>query len=147
MPRTQRIEAVRASIDLLRDLYGQENFTNPCGTPACVAGHAAACAGEEALLTQYAEAWATAAAAGSDYEHHPTYLRCDRLGTALREAAAAWLGLTEQQAGQMFVALPRCATCDGDVHASAGDALRMLEQYASNGPVEWHHRSCLATSG
>ena len=98
--------------------YGQQTYTHfaGCGTPACVAGHAAA-------LARFPHSEDPASEIiGSSSNPYDSSL-------AIEKEAAAWLDLTPRQASDLFAACPSwAADC---LEVTAEDAATELERLAT----------------
>ena len=92
--------------------YDQRVFEHDCGTPACIAGHAALCS---------MRGW------GTLFKYHPTPIL----------SARKWLGLDSTQTSLLFAAFP----LNVNANPTQQDAAATLRHLAETGEVVWRHRS------
>ena len=122
-------EAVEKTIEALRasGSYDQGAFWNPCGTPACVAGHCLAAHGvkyhENYRLLELADQWR-----GSGFMHRTA------------KAAAFLMDLPFGPANVLFEACPP----ELAGRPTAADAIATLEGMLKNGRVEWRRAEVAA---
>ena len=107
------VERLRKLRDVIAEskTYDQSDYFHGCGTPACLAGHAAVLAhGTKRYLSKCGRVMATLA-------HYD---------------AKAWLDLTSDQSMAMFSATPM-----DDLLTEKDDALAMLDRAIETGEVRW----------
>jgi len=117
----EELERVSDAIAKSRS-FDQSNWRFPCGTPACIAGHAAHLHGwrytvnENGIMSE-----SMIDGSGPNTRKHVHFVAQDILG------------LTDEEADAMFDGQP----FGDDVEATRMDALRMLDHAISHGEVKW----------
>ena len=111
---------VAGDIGKNRKMYGQTVMFNGCGTPACIAGHAA--------IRRLNDM-------GTKVDRMYEYVD-DTGEEQVLSDAQAYLGLTDGEAEDMFQAWPY----GHGEWATAEDAVAMLKAYAEGKGVEWPER-------
>ena len=126
------IEALKKARDCLAEskTYDQSNWTHPCGSPACVAGHIVAANGHEITKIPWGR----------------VDVRCYVImgGDArpIDVAAAVIAGLEIGQAGQMFSGNPYVTSCaEVQTPVTKEEALSMLDHAIEHDEVKWPERA------
>ena len=119
------VDNIRKTIESLKasTTYDQTDFTNPCGTPACIAGHAAVNAGYTLRTNSY------------------TVTNENGCIEWIDNIASKWFGLKDNsdESYQMF----RCDPLGKDEEQRAlfttkEHAIAMLENFIKTGEINWN---------
>ena len=115
--KSDRLRLLIGTIERQAEGFDMKFYANSCGTPGCIAGHAAHLAGVD-LDT------------------------CS--GATVHNNARAWLGLSEEQAGALFkpigVEANYCAREEHYNFVTKRHALAVLRHFAATGKVDWEKR-------
>ena len=115
----ENLLTVRSAILADVEHYDQQDFLHSCGTPSCVAGYAAACAGWKGVPRLRA--------------HQIVLVEKNGTRQMPETVATEYLDLTRYEAITMFQAMP----FNPRLHTKPQEAAAMLERAAETGEVKW----------
>ena len=109
------IDNIRKTIESLKasKTFNQAHFLHSCGTPSCIAGHAAADAGISYKRVP-----------GSNFN----------VAETIKTAAAVWFGIypDSEEANKLFFTID-----PNDIVTTKEEAIAVLENFIETGRVEW----------
>ena len=119
------IDNIRKTIESLKasKTFDQAHFLHSCGTPACIAGHAAA-------------------DAGISYKRVPSS-NYFNVAATIKTAAAHWFGIypDSKEADKLFFTIS-----PNNIATTKEEAIAVLENFIETGRVEWEREETEETT-